>query len=289
MINFSDTTVNSFPFPHAITPNTLEKSMLDTLIIEFPRFEKIKRHENVMGGRRRLASDTASFYEFIEGSHAWRELYDTVNSKGFVDELLNSYGGHLKEAGCKIQEYEFDGQYGYRNALTKSDRLKSRFRHTLWYSKMLKLMWRTGLTRLLKKLFVEFPLMLKQPFIPTKLHIHMDISSAVDGYELEPHHDSESRVAVFLIFFSSREEVGGTGGEFCIYKSRPDDDGSFPMIPDASDLELYLAIPPTKNLMFSFLSTPNSYHGVPVMRDSVGARKFIYVAVTANKTNFWGF
>jgi hypothetical protein len=127
-----------------------------------------------------------------------------------------------------------------------------------------------------------------QRYRVSKLHIHFDISSATDGYNVEPHHDSESRVAVFLIFFSSQETVGGTGGEFCIYNTKASLNRKYVMFPSNNDLELHLKVPPTKNLMFSFLSTPNSYHSVPLMENCKEPRKFIYVAITANKTNLWG-
>jgi hypothetical protein len=287
MIKFSETLVSSNPFPHAITKNVIDEEVLNCLIKEFPNYEEVQHYENVMGGRRRLSSDSALFYDFLNKNPAWKSLYERINSKNFVDELLDSYKNQLKDSGCVIDKFTFDSEFSYKKAMAPMDTVKSKVRNKGWYSLLLRVLFKTGINRFLKNLLYVAPLKMTQRYRSTKLHIHMDISSASDGYNIQPHHDSESRVAVFLIFFSHREEVGGTGGEFCIYSAKPSSDGSYPMFPSNDDLELHLAVPPTKNLMFSFLSTPNSYHSVPVMENCKGSRKFIYVAITANKTNLW--
>jgi hypothetical protein len=257
------------------------------LIKEFPDYEEVKQYENVMGGRRRLSSNTAQFYEFLSRNSSWKSLYEYINSEIFVKEFLNTYKEQLKDSGCILENYTFDINYSYRKAYTLSDQVKSKFRNKSWYSSLLRILFKLGIVRLLKNFFYIIPLRIIQRYKGTKLHIHMDISSSTDGYSNEPHHDSESRVAVFLIFFSSQKEIGGNGGEFCIHNIKTGSDGSYPMFPSIDDLELYLKVPPTKNLMFSFLSTPNSYHSVPVIKNSKGSRNFIYVAITANKTNLW--
>ena len=65
MIKFSNTKVNSYPFPHAITNNAIRQEFFVHLMKEFPNYEEVKQYENVMGGRRRLSSNTAQFYELL--------------------------------------------------------------------------------------------------------------------------------------------------------------------------------------------------------------------------------
>lgn len=286
MFHFDDIEVNSEPFPHAITKNVITWKEFNSLIEEFPNYEEVSQYEKVMGGRRRLSSDTYLFYDFLNNHPSWKLFYNYVNSKEFVNELLNTYKDQLSISGCNIDDYEFDENLSYRKALKTSDHIKSRIRNKGWYSVLLKVLFKLKISLFLKTI-LTLPSKFYQLSRPTKLHIHMDISSSTDGYNVETHHDSESRVAVFLIFFSSSEEVGGTGGEFCIYKTKKSESSSYPMFPSEDDVELYLKVPPTKNLMFSFLSTPNSYHSVPEMKGCKEPRKFIYVAVTANKTNIW--
>ena len=98
MIKFSETEVNSYPFPYAITKNVIEEEIISSLIKEFPNHEEVLKYENVMGGRRRLSSDSALFYDFINRYPSWKSFYEYVNSKKFVDELLNTYDDELKNS-----------------------------------------------------------------------------------------------------------------------------------------------------------------------------------------------
>ena len=80
MIKFSDTEINSYPFPHAATNNAIRQELFMRLIEEFPDYEEVKQYENVMGGRRRLSSNTAQFYEFLSRNPSWKSLYEYINS-----------------------------------------------------------------------------------------------------------------------------------------------------------------------------------------------------------------
>ena len=287
MINLKNASINCFPFPHSIIKNSLEEKNLNNLINEFPNSEDVKRYENVMGGRRRLSSDSPLFYNFINKNPSWKAFYQSVNSKEFVNEIFSLYKDELKKTGCIIDNFTFDANFLFHKSQGKSDAIKASIQNKGWYSYLLRVLFKTGLNRALKNIFYYIPLRLTQRFKKNRIHVHFDISYANDGYGVETHHDSESRVAVFLIFFSSREEIGGTGGDFCIYAENPSLGKKNAMYPSKKDVKLNLTVPPTKNLMFSFLSTPNSYHSVPRMKNTKGPLKFIYVGISANKTNLW--
>ena len=47
MIELSNTEINSFPFPHAISKNIIDTDVFDRLIEEFPNYEESLNFENV--------------------------------------------------------------------------------------------------------------------------------------------------------------------------------------------------------------------------------------------------
>lgn len=114
--------------------------------------------------------------------------------------------------------------------------------------------------------------------------LHMDWSSATDGYVREIHRDTDKRIWNFLIFFNDKD---WEGGDFNIHSSdnlkdwEGGDDGTLPSSASpngilSSYLPLYQTIEAKKNLGLFFLSTPDSYHSVSQQFNTKSSRKFIY-------------
>lgn len=101
--------------------------------------------------------------------------------------------------------------------------------------------------------------------------LHIDWSTAEDGYVREIHVDSPKRIWNFLIFFNDKE---WDGGDFLIHSS--DNITTLDHQIWNRELPVYKTIEAKKNLGIFFLSTPDSYHSVSLQSNTKNPRKFIY-------------
>ena len=106
---------------------------------------------------------------------------------------------------------------------------------------------------------------------PNNLSLHFDISIASEGYVREIHLDMSHRFLNFLIYFENSEDVGGEGGELCLYNN---------------DLSLYNVSKPKDNKAIFFFSTPQSWHSVNKMINTKKWRKFIYGGYSCSFQSF---
>lgn len=105
--------------------------------------------------------------------------------------------------------------------------------------------------------------------------LHIDWSSATDGYVREIHRDTNKRIFNFLIFFNDKD---WKGGDFVVHSS-DDVSGNLPQqIWNDKALPIHKTVEAAKNKGFFFLSTPNSYHSVSKQFETKTPRKFIYGA-----------
>lgn len=107
--------------------------------------------------------------------------------------------------------------------------------------------------------------------------LHIDWSSANDGYTREIHRDTHPRIWNFIIFFNDKD---WDGGDFLVHKS--DGMTQFKQQLFGETLPVHEVFEAKKNRAVFFLSTPNSYHSVPIQSNTKTPRKFIYGAYTAN-------
>lgn len=104
-------------------------------------------------------------------------------------------------------------------------------------------------------------------------YLHIDWSSATDGYVREIHRDTNPRIWNFLIFFNDKD---WDGGDFLIHSS-DNAVGNLPhQIWNKDTLPVHKTVEAKKNLGLFFLSTPNSYHSVSKQFNTKTPRKFIY-------------
>lgn len=105
----------------------------------------------------------------------------------------------------------------------------------------------------------------------TDCFLHMDWSSASDGYVREIHTDSKKRILNFLIFFNDKE---WEGGDFLIHSS--DNIHTLDHQLWNEKLPISQVVEAKKNRGLFFLSTPDSYHSVSEQFNTNTPRKFIY-------------
>lgn len=273
MIALSEAVRRDGPYAMVALRESLSPEFFAELLEEFPSDAEAQSFQNVMGGRRRLASDDLAFYEFLSTRPAWRALYDHINSADFVESVLDLFADDMRTRGCDLQQpVQFDPEFMLRKA------------HRDARSRQL---WRRVLRRMgLWSGSDNDDLPEGSP--GDRVFVHFDISVASEGYWREVHRDMDNRIAAFLIYFSDAEECGGSGGEFGVHRLFPAGlKGDLPSQPDPLLVETVELIRPERNMLIMFLSSPDSYHSVPVIRNARASRKFIYVGVSADRPLNW--
>ena len=117
--------------------------------------------------------------------------------------------------------------------------------------------------------------------------MHLDISEANVGYQREIHHDSDNRLSGMIFYLTDQDDM--KGGQFAIHEYIKDTplERCVPQ-PDESEMKLSNLITPQKNTLVLFLSTPNSYHSVPIIKSLKKTRKFVYAGISCKSSNLWG-
>jgi len=115
----------------------------------------------------------------------------------------------------------------------------------------------------------------KNSSLKSDCFLHINWSSATDGYVREIHRDTDKRIYNFLIFLNDKD---WEGGDFIIHSSDMKQSGSYleKQIWEKNKLPIYETVEAKKNRGIFFLSTPNSYHSVSEQFNTKTLRKFIY-------------
>ena len=112
----------------------------------------------------------------------------------------------------------------------------------------------------------------KDSSLKTNCFLHIDWSSATDGYVREIHRDTDKRIWNFLIFFNDKD---WDGGDFVIHSS--DSMNRLEQrLWNENALPVHQTVEAKKNKGIFFLSTPDSYHSVSKQLNTKSPRKFIY-------------
>ena len=92
-----------------------------------------------------------------------------------------------------------------------------------------------------------------------RIYCDFDFSVAGSGYVRDPHHDQENRILNFLLYVNDFN--GSNGGNFQTYKYK-NTPKTYLREPLLGDLSMINNIKPQKGYFVTFLSSPNSLHGV---------------------------
>jgi len=288
-MKFNFTNIKKFnePYPFVEVSGALEEGFLDQIVGEFPSSKQFGEFESVMGGRRRLSSDDPEFYNFIRNSAVWESFYNLINCKEFVESALKHFDNDLLayESSIDVKDLVFDDVF-LRNVAYKKNISIVKAKKKIVSLVSSKTLLRVILARIIEKISSK----LKRYIIrsSTKVYVHFDISTAHNGYEREIHHDNDDRVIAMVFYLSSHVEDKRTGGEFCIHKYKKHRNLELcEAHPDPSEMVEVVRVLPEKNKGVMFLSTPNSYHSVPLIKEAEHWRKFIYVGITIDRPKAW--
>ncbi len=281
LFNYSQMQIFDSPYPYVIIKDFLDEDDLKSLLDEFPK--STSSFQNVMGGRARLASDEAEFYNFIAGNKTWRKFYSTLNSKEFTEKVVDIFSDKIADYNAiyDFKTFSFDDDFLEKQAYTNFLRnIEKRQLHEVSSKELLK----TVVLRFLKK--IKNKTAANNSFSNKELYLHIDISEASTGYGREIHHDSDNRLAAMVFYLTDQGKM--QGGEFGVHEYIDDVplERCVPQ-PDESEMRLSNLITPQKNTLVLFLSTPNSYHSVPIIRSLETSRKFVYAGITCKNPNVW--
>jgi hypothetical protein len=263
MLAFSRSDVVRDPYPHAIKTSVLEQGFYKRLKGQFPKEDFFQKIAPVMGNRRRVASDEPAFYEFLDRSEAWKTFYAYLNSEKFVHLAIDLFGDQLKAFECRFdpnKPWKFDPDHHRSVLRDKQSAVRSRVRK-----------------------FRERFMQNRQ-----ELFVHLDVSSAHNGYTREIHTDNPNRLLAMVMYFTSAQETGGAGGQLALFKHREKKPLSeYERFPKDADTVLLESVSPEDDKAAIFLCTKNSYHSVPLVKDAKAWRNFIYFGLTAKADSLW--
>lgn len=244
--------------PYIVFDKLFDDDFAAQLSREFPSedfYSNVSTFDN--GGRKNLGRWDPMFFEFLKSAPSWRSFYESANSMDFVGSVLTKFAGHLSALAPSIRtdRARFSSHvFGYetQRQIQREDFL---FRH--------------GLNNTFRKILGD------------QYSVSFSITYANAGYGREIHHDARHKVAVLLYFLNDAEEIGGSGGEFCLYDLNKDrsyyDQVKSPV--EECDVELREKFSPKTNRAVMFLNTPYAYHCATPLVNNVAPRKFLYISI----------
>ena len=282
-LNLKDLEYYSEPFPHAIFTNVLIDDDLEKIVSNFPK--NTEKFQKVMGGRLRVSSDTTQFYDFLSRFESWSRLYSTFNSNWFAQFVVDLFSNDISKynPNGNFTEFTYDENWLREKISARSERLNLINRSQVHEVKTTDLLTLIS-SRIGQRVFNRLGLHKTKSL--DEFYLHMDISEANEGYTREIHHDNDDRFAAMVFYLSDMGSM--VGGEFGIHKYS--DNRPLEMCephPKQAETELVRLIEPKKNTLVLFLSTPNSYHSVPLVTSATESRKFFYAGITVKKRNAW--
>ena len=123
-------------------------------------------------------------------------------------------------------------------------------------------------------------------FYKKKFYLDMDFSIAEKNYFREPHHDKRTRILSFLLYLNTTDIKSGGSLEIYEYKNKKKNYKD--RFPKKDELNLFTKIKPEFGKFISFLTSPDSIHGVenfnPINNEK---RIFLYGSYTSFHNVEW--
>lgn len=264
-LNISREDLVEAPFPHIIKDGFLRDDLYRRLVAEFPRDEQFDAASTV-GARsgRDLYPGDPGYDELLGESPAWRELKEWIDSKEYVDLVMDLFGPYMREFDCAIDP----SQASYVPFVEPRDVMKKR-------------------SRLAQK-FQDVKDNLSSKKTTNDIFVRMDIAQGGVGYKKGVHCDRPNRVTTMLVYLCDAEENEQVGGDLHVHKpveAKPY--RSYSRHPQDSEVEKILDLRPAHNRGVFFLCTNNSYHSVDPVISQKNYRNYIYTSASSHAPVIW--
>lgn len=247
------------PYPLIIYSNLLDISQINLLQKSLSDNET-EFDKTVMGNRKTILKGSPNFINFINKTQSAEHVFKFFEDKN----VYNFFYKNLKDLNKNNKEYF------YLNC--------KKFGYLKYYDNRKKDIFFKIKNKLLK--------MSSQIMNNHKVYCDLDFSMAGSGYEREPHHDNENRILNFLYYINNFNSLDGGNFQIFQYKEKPN--FYFRQPPQDNVYELK-KIPPNQGHLVTFLSTPNSIHGVDRIVSTDKKRYFFYGSYTSLKKVDWKY
>ena len=244
-------------FPVLVGDKVVEKNTCNLLIDEISKSKAFD--DMIMGGRSRINKGSKNFNNYIKSSNNSAKLFKLFNSKTFYKKIETLFSKNFK-----------DGSWTNTHKPKIFNQKKFTIKKKLNSSELKKL--------------------LGNNYTNPKVNLDIDFSVSRGGYRLRPHRDDVTRLYNFLIYLNDIPKKNG--GALSIFKKKADMKyrKSFKRFPGISELAKVTEFTPSKGSVIFFQSTPNSYHGVSLFKETNGRKRFfIYGSYALSKPVVWRY
>lgn len=194
----------------------------------------------VPGASWGLTTGDARYAEVLRDPH-WRALHDFLRGEAFVAEVLRSFAGDMRRAGC----------------LVDPDRAR--------------------LIPFIESREEKEQSVLSADGDPNEIYTRLDFQSKGEGgYREFVHLDWARRIVGGILFFSDAGEEGLVGGELAFFRDRKFRNDRW-----CHDAELTAMIRPRHNSGAIFLNSNRGFHGPRAITALRGRRRWLYFTISS--------
>ena len=235
-----------YPFPIIIYSGLLTETQLDLLQNSISDKATIF-DKKYMGNRKTILKGTKNFNSFLKKN----QITNLIN-KFFEDKkLFNFFYNNLnqinqnekKKFELKNKKFKFLSNY-----INRDSKFKFKLKNKI-----------NKISSLYKN--------------DHRIYCDFDFSVAGPGYAREPHRDRDERVLVFLYYINNFNNDKGGNLQIFEYKNAPNE---YLQKPDVNDLTISHNLHTKRGNLITFMSTPDSIHGVDEIMKSEDKRYFFY-------------
>lgn len=106
MLNFQDARFRYDPYPIGFARNAVPAPMFGALVDAFPPAALLRR-VGKLGNKYMLAEyDGTPYHDFVKSSPPWRDFYDYIKSRDFIEQTLNALCEAKIDMGLKETEID---------------------------------------------------------------------------------------------------------------------------------------------------------------------------------------
>jgi Rps23 Pro-64 3,4-dihydroxylase Tpa1-like proline 4-hydroxylase len=252
----------SEPYPLIVYSDFLDVSQLDSLK------DSLSSNETtfdgvVMGNRKKIMKGSTNFEKLLKKNTSANDINSFFEIKSNFEYFYNN----LEKLNLKKKNFNF---------LNKRFKLLDNFiidNNNSSTSISLSSKLKNSLAKIFYKLNND-----------CNIYWDMDFSVASTGYWREPHHDREERIINFLFYINDFPSNEGGSLQIFDYKESPK---KYLKQPNYKDLKMIKNIEPQKGYLVTFLSSPNSLHGVELIKKTNEKRYFFYGSYTSLNKIKW--
>jgi hypothetical protein len=266
LINLDTSNLKTDPFPYLVQKNVLSKNIYQSLKDHFPgdeAFDKIKGRSDYIfqGGCKGYYRGSPGFKNYIKSNEPWNELFNYINNKKFMHEVIEVFWNYLDpfDIKSKVEKWKYS-DYVVPDFPTITSRILNRLKMRHLYDQFFNLLHSQN-----------------------DYYFTFEFLKAENGYSREIHTDNRNKLIIMLFYFSSLEGEN-TGGEFVIHEHLTKKEfKDYERFPDINNVKEVTRISPEDNVGAVLLNCPVAFHSVSKIANTNSHRKFLQVSLCTHR------